>query len=99
MQQYDVRGRPAKILFDLEVLMSHRRFNRAGVLGLGEHERSFDGPQGCLASFFMSISNRVGVSAVELDSRYTRILVQGLPGNERIFDEVLTEELGAKRVE
>ena len=99
MPQYDVRGRPAKLLLDLEVLVRPWGFNRAGVLGLGEHERSFDGPQGCLAAFFMSISNRVGVSAVELDSRYTRILVQGLPGNERIFDEVLTKELGAKRVE
>lgn len=100
MQQYDVPGRPGNVLIQLEQSIQRRGFSRVGVLGLGENERAFEGRTGCLGSLFMSTSEYVRISAVEQGGDTTRLLINANKRrNEQPFDDILTQELGARRVE
>jgi hypothetical protein len=48
----------------------------------------------------MSVSERVSVSAVEQDANTTRLLLGASKRrNERVFDNLLVQELGATRVD
>ena len=100
MQQYDVPGKPPNVLMQLEVAAARRGFSRWGTLGEGENERTFEGRYGCLGSLFMSVSERVSVSAVEQDANTTRLLLgANKRRNERVFDDILVQDLGATRVD
>ena len=96
MQQYDVEGRPANVLLQLEAAAHRRGFGRVGVLGATENDRYFEGRTGCLGSFFMSTGEYVKVTAVGQDENTTRLLVSAHKArNERVFDSLIAQELTA----
>jgi len=100
MRQYEIGGRPESVLMRVETAVHQRGFDRVGVLGLGENERTFEGRTGCLGSFMMSTSEYVRVSAVAQDGDRTLLLVNANKRrNEQPFDDVLVQELGATRVD
>ena len=98
VQQYDVSGRPPNVLLQLEAAAHRRGYNRIGILGTGENERTFEGHSGCLAAFMLG-PGPVRVTAVEQGRDSTRLLVSAHKRrHERDFDDLLIREFDATRV-
>ena len=99
MQQYEVRGRPANVLLQLEAAAHRRGYSRTGALGIGENERLFEGHGGCLALIDLGPSP-VKVTAAEQGRDTTRLLVTAHKHrHERDFNDLLIREFGATRVD